>query len=542
MLALADILDGLARGGVFASLSFVIGGVVWALWVLRVPWERPPSPATGRCLTLVAAGGVALAVGQVLLLALKARVLTESLGRNALGDFAATTHFHAAAARVLLALAVAGAAVWLRRRPDGRRGWLLLAALTGLLAASGAWLTHASGRLENRAMLMTLTAAHQATAAIWVGGLPQLGGVWRLTGRHGEIDARWREWVARFSRLALVSVVMLIVMALPLTWAYTGSLGGLIGTGYGSLILTKVMLLVVALLLAAANFRVARLAREPGRGALRTRLPHLAEAEAIIAIALIFTATALSAQPPPADQSPAQQATVGEVVEVFRPKVPSLRTPSVEAMRRERTVAREGEERTREAYLWSNFSHNVAGLILLGMSVVALGGRVGRHDWQRHWPLGFVLVAGFIFLRAAANEGTWPFGTTPLGQLQAEGLQHRLAAVLVLALGALEWRARARHGPAARLPYIFPILAAAGAVLLLTHSHSAFQLKSGFLVQVTHTTMGALAAVLAAARWLELRLARPAGRLAGAAADVAMLAIALILVFYREANVVIPPE
>jgi hypothetical protein len=54
--------------------------------------------------------------------------------------------------------------------------------------------------------------------------------------------------------------------------------------------------------------------------------------------------------------------------------------------------------------------------------------------------------------------------------------------------------------------------------------------------------MGALGALMATGRWLELRLAPPAGRLAGAAAHIAMLAIALILVFYREANVVIPPD
>ena len=61
-------------------------------------------------------------------------------------------------------------------------------------------------------------------------------------------------------------------------------------------------------------------------------------------------------------------------------------------------------------------------------------------------------------------------------------------------------------------------------------------------MQVTHTTMGALAVLLVAARWLELRLGPPANRLAGAAASGAMLMIALVLVFYREANVVIPPE
>ena len=49
------------------------------------------------------------------------------------------------------------------------------------------------------------------------------------------------------------------------------------------------------------------------------------------------------------------------------------------------------------------------------------------------------------------------------------------------------------------------------------------------------------AVLMAAARWLELRVATPAARLAGVASTTAMLLIALVLVFYREANVVLPP-
>ncbi len=543
MVFLAELLDTLLRGAVLTGVSLVLGGVTWALWVLR-PWQpRMPDAAIRRGLTLVSAGAVAVVAGQTLLLALKTLVLSNAFGRGAIGDFVATVHFTAGATRILVALAVVGAVVWLRRAMRAPGRWGVVTALAVLLTASGAWLTHATGRVEDRAVLMALTALHQVAASVWVGGLLQLAGCWRLARRESLVDALWPTLVGRFSRLALASVVVLVLTALPLAWTYTGSVAGLVGTGYGALVLTKVMLLGAALLLAAFNWRAARGAHEARAPAtLRTRLPYLVEAEAIVLVMIVLTAVTLSSQPPSIDLAAADQATVREVVEVFRPKLPSLHTPSVDLMRRNRAEAAVvGAERSPDAYRWSNYSHNVAGLILLGMSVVALAGAIARPGGWRHWPLGFIALAAFVYLRASANEGTWPFGPVPLWTIDAEGLQHRIAAVLVLALGVLEWRARTRPG-GRRLPYVFPALAAAGAVLLLTHSHAAFQTKQSFLVQVTHTTMGALAALLVAARWLELRLSPPAARLAGAAASAAMLMIALILLFYREANIVIPPN
>jgi putative copper resistance protein D len=106
----------------------------------------------------------------------------------------------------------------------------------------------------------------------------------------------------------------------------------------------------------------------------------------------------------------------------------------------------------------------------------------------------------------------------------------------------MEWRARTAARPGSPLPYVFPVLAGVGGLLLLTHSHVAFEVKSSFLVQVTHTTMGALAVVTACARLLELRLTPPAARIAGLVSTLAMLLIALVLVFYREANVVVPAD
>jgi copper resistance protein D len=149
----------------------------------------------------------------------------------------------------------------------------------------------------------------------------------------------------------------------------------------------------------------------------------------------------------------------------------------------------------------------------------------------------------FVFLRSLAVDAVWPFGShgfwaTTLDS--AEDLQHRLAGLLAVALGLVEWRARRAGAARGRLSYVFPLLAATGGLLMLTHSHVAFEVKSSYLVQVTHTTMGALAVLVACGRLLELRLASAVGRAAGIASSTAMLLIALVLVFYREANVEIP--
>jgi putative copper resistance protein D len=84
------------------------------------------------------------------------------------------------------------------------------------------------------------------------------------------------------------------------------------------------------------------------------------------------------------------------------------------------------------------------------------------------------------------------------------------------------------------LPLIFPVLAAFGGLMLLTHSHVGFQAKSAFLIQVGHTAMGVFALVLACGRWLELKLGGPGKEIAGFISVAALFQMGLILMFYRE--------
>jgi putative copper resistance protein D len=541
MQGFADFSDSLLSGALLICLSLVLGSLSWAFFVLP-SWEgRGGERSLRRCVGLLAAGAAGLALCQLMSLALKNAVLSHLLGAEALGRFSATLQFRAGLARASLAALLAMMAWWLRGKPRSRPRWAITASLAAALAVCGAWLVHGAGRPEGRVPLMVLTVLHHVGAATWFGGVIQIAALWRLARRDAEVDALWIASVRRFSRVGVASLLLLLASAVPLAWYYVGSWGGLIGTGYGSLIVTKIGLMGAALGLAAMNFAAAR----SGRGAqLRAGLPYLVEDETVLLGVLLFTAAMLSTQPPAIDVAK-DRAAWDEVMEVFRPKWPSLQTPSVATMAGDSSDADVGVggEPTAAAYSWSNFSHNVAGLFLLGLGLLALAALTGRVPWARHWPLGLVGLGVFVFLRTGAGGNTWPFGPVPfwsdtLGN--AEVLQHRLGALLPVTLGVIEWRARTFARPGSLQPYVFPVLAAIGGILLLTHSHGAFEPKSSFLVQVTHTTMGALAVVMACARLLELRLTATAARAAGLVSILAMLLIALVLVFYREANVVVP--
>ena len=75
-----------------------------------------------------------------------------------------------------------------------------------------------------------------------------------------------------------------------------------------------------------------------------------------------------------------------------------------------------------------------------------------------------------------------------------------------------------------------------GGVLLVTHAHTAFEIKGQYLIQSTHLVMGLLAIIMTTGRWLELRVVATDNAVehCGLAAVCAMLMIGAILAIYRE--------
>jgi putative copper resistance protein D len=535
---LASWLDTLLGGLLWIALASAVGGVAWQVCGVRA-WRYTSEASrvmVARGVTVLSVGAVGAALAQGLRLAVKAWLLLATFGPVPWSTIAHTLPFRAGGARCLLALGLGLVAWGLRTRPASHGRWAVLSLLAAGMLLSGAWLGHAAGRDQGRVGLMTLTVLHEAGGTIWLGGLIQLGTVWGLVWRRPELRELWGVWLGRFSWLATGAVVVLVSAGVVLAWSYVATWQGLLGTGYGSLVMAKAGLLAGALALGGLNAWAVHRGRRGGVTMTRcTLVPGILEGEILLVSGLMMVAVGLASLPPAADM-PDEQVRNSEVTAMFRPKWPRLTSPPVAAVRAEpgaTSADNLGAPHGAKAD-WSEFNHNVAGLGVLLIGGCGLAAQVWKGPWARYWPVSWFALAGFLVVRSDPND--WPLGPTGWwdGLWQADVLQHRLAVLLTCGLGLLEWRVRTSRLPRPGGSSLFPGLCALGGVLLLTHVHGALEPQQEFLIQVSHTAMGVLALFVACGRWLELRLPPPASRLAGLSAHLAFLGIGLLLVFYRE--------
>ena len=513
---MAAFLDVILRGLALAGQAVAIGGVLFALLVVR------GMEGARRVWTLVAAGALVVVIAQALALL----ILTVELDASrtaVLGRLAATQYFHAAVARMLAAGVLVLGALAVRRAPRVGTWWPLLLGAVAALVASAAWMSHAAARLEGRGLLLAFDALHQLAAGAWVGGL-----------LHLIVTALRREPVApatllrRFSTLALVAVGTLLAAGIGLTLGYVDSLRGMVGTAYGLMVMTKAAMLGLLLIFGSLNFFVVR-RLPPDAAAAPLRLRRYIEVELGLGLTVLFAAASLTSLPPAIDVV-ADRATPGEVLTRFVPRLPRLSSPPIEAL----PVNDKDAPRTDEDRAWSEFNHHISGMFVLAMGLLGLLQASGRARWARHWPLVFLGLATFMMVRN--DPGAWPLGPQGFWDSMREPsvLQHRTFVLLVVTFGLFEWMVRSGRLRAPRAALLFPLLCAVGGGLLLTHSHASLNLKTEFLTEVTHAPLGVLGVLVGWGRWLELRLAAPEDRLPGRLSACAMAAIGVLLLIYRE--------
>jgi copper resistance protein D len=419
-------------------------------------------------------------------------------------------------------------------------GWVRAAMVASAVGLTGAAvsLSHAVSRMDHRVVLTAFTAAHHVGSSAWIGAMPFL----LVALKRTDDIAVARRVVGRFSRMAMVSAGLLLGAGIGLAWFYVDSLSGLYGTTYGVLVMVKSYLLLLILMLGAANWYVAQEAeRAPAR--LLLRLRRFAEVEVALGLTAILAAAALTSQPPAADM-PMDRLTVHEISARMRWEAPRLKSPPYAVLVPPTPISQAVKDAQYQPpaasdandMAWSEYNHHWAGLVVLLAGALALVSRFQRMRWARFWPVSFAGLAVFILLRA--DPENWPLGPRPFwGSFFApDVLQHRVAAALILAFAAFECAVQAGKLRAAWARYAFPLMCATGAVLLLTHSHSMSDGKEEVLVLMNHAALALFGVTAGWARWLELRLPKEEGerRVAGYVWPVALMLVGMVLLDYRE--------
>lgn len=505
-----------------AGQSVLLGGVVIGLLYLRRAgggddaWRR----AARRHLRLIQGGAVAVAAGQLATLALQAADLAEAPGWS-LGAMLAAPVYQMAVARTLVALGALAVTWWVGRAPASVLRWAALGG-TGLgLAGTAAALSHASARLDGTLGLWAIDTLHQAAAGVWLGGVFHvLILVVRGPASAGEIG-----WLRGFSRVALGAVTVLALTGMSMAVIYVQSLGAAVGTSYGAMMLTKIAMFAALLVLGGLNFLAI------GRKA-RVRLRYLVEVEAGLALSALFLAASIGSAPPAADVI--ERATPAELRAVLTPGWPRLTAPSLAELASASALSDPTAPRQAENTAWSEFGHNISGLFIVAMGVLAMLHGTGRFPWARHWPL--LLVGLAAFLAWNMDPEGWQTGLVGFWEhmLDPEVLQHRIFLFAIAVFGVAEWRIRARGGPVGWSAYIFPAVCLLSGTLLLAHTHVVSNVKSAFMMELTHLPMGLLILVAGWTRWLELRLPGTESRLPGRLWPPALTVLGLLLVLYRE--------
>src|SRR5271165_64908 len=516
MLKLVDIfayLSVLLRAGTLVFQSLLLGGVLFVFWIAR-PAAGMPASGFARvhssAIRMLRFSALGLALVQLLYLYVNSAVLMAT-AEIPLSDVVGASFFLAGSTIFVAAILVAICA-GLKTKSAGQVLWLLVT----LILSASVMTNHAAARVDGRAPLILLTLLHEAATGFWIGGLPFL-----ILGLFVAGDGPTQWYITqRFSRLALVSVGVLVVSGLAMSFSYIGSLRSLFRTAYGLMVAAKVLMLGAMLVLGGVNYL---LLRRHSPEAVMPRLRRLVEAEVGIGITIVLTAASLTSQPPAVDMVN-DTVTSQQIAARIRPTWPRLgitalaqtsttmveqRAKSPDAAAKPVPMSIDGQPLSAfkvAAIEESELNHHWMGLIVLLMGVLALLARTGRARWAEYWPLLLIGIAVFIIVRA--DTEAWPMGPQSFWAtcLRPEDLQHRLAALVCIGFAVFELRVRKMKLENHAAALVFPLMCALGGALLLTHSHNLTNIKEELLAELSHVPLGILAVLAGWSRWLEVRL------------------------------------
>jgi copper transport protein len=286
--------------GIARAVAFV-GTLVLAGGLLFLSWRWAEALAWRAVRKFVIDAGLVATVATILTVPLQAAYSTGDRGAlvdaGALGDVLSARFGRAALVRAIVLLGLVFVA---RRRTV--RPWIVLA---GAAVAFGTFAYAGHGSTGSWPLGAFVTdVVHLGAAALWLGGLAVLGVA--ALARY-EADAL-RDGAARFSRVALPAIGVVVVSGTIQGWRQVHGWNALWHTEYARLLVVKVLVVVAIVIVASAS-----------RDALRARgtfddLRHGVGIELALAVVVLGVTASLVVTIPAREEEAARQRPVAKTL------------------------------------------------------------------------------------------------------------------------------------------------------------------------------------------------------------------------------------
>lgn len=395
--------------------------------------------------------------------------------------------------------------------------WVLitLSILTSIFLTS--MISHSAAQPTNRIADIAAQMAHIVTVALWMGILIHLLAMRRwIEGEPGRENIRFvAEIIRRFSPLALTVITLLFVSGMFMASHLVGSVGALLTSAYGLLLLIKLGMLVPALFAGSVNFRVIRpqliaRAKDEKNGDCPTnaktevlkRFGRMLELEVTAGVLVILLAGILASVSPPGESG---------VYRLSKQQARALLSPSLPAAEYINPATfYDAPERTLADMRYAEFTHHWSGVMVCALGIFwllqSVGGRLGK--WAAAgWPL--LLIPFMLLVLIASDPEVWLLRRVSPWKMFSDPqlLEHKMGGMILLVLVWLGWRDRRKPPTNRPLGYSLPIICILGGALLLGHVHSMVNSTEDVtnLISYQHVIFGAFMVFAGLIRWLSLR-------------------------------------
>ena len=189
-----------------------------------------------------------------------------------------------------------------------RKKWFAMAfAASLLLFVAPGFTGHARGASAEYALAIPSDWIHVAAASVWVGGLVMiLAAVPRAIATVGRenVRAAYSEYVSRFNKLAVISVLLIVATGVYNSYIHVESIAALLGTTYGQLLIAKVVLSLMMVVVGGLNAYVVHPQIRSGVEGSEDALLRNVKLEVALSVVVLLLAALLAFLPPAREHLP----------------------------------------------------------------------------------------------------------------------------------------------------------------------------------------------------------------------------------------------